>query len=162
MAKRKTRYDDLMKMLPYIRAKLEEGLPEKRVAEDAGVAWSTWSRVKRQHPEFAAEIKSAREKPAGKVKESMYESAVGYTRKVKRHMKCRRIEYENGRRVLEEEQLVPYEDEVYYPPNVTAGIFLLTNWMPSDYARDAAANRLREREIEIKEKKAAEDDWGEQ
>ena len=147
-------------MLPYVRAKLEEGLTEKEVAADCGVSWSTWSRIKRSHPEFAAEVKAARDKPAGKVKQSMYESAVGYTRKVRRHMKCRRIEYENGRRVLEEEQLVPYEDEVYFPPNVTAGIFLLTNWRPGDYARDAAANRLREREIEIKERKAAEEDWG--
>ncbi|WP_303202812.1 hypothetical protein [Raoultibacter timonensis] len=156
---RASRYGELVAMLPDVRAMLEGGMTEKEAADEAGFAWSTWSRYKRVHPEFAEFVRGCRAKPAEEVKGALYRSALGHTVKVRKAMKLKTVEYEGGKRSREHEDLVEYTEDVYFPPNVTAGIFLLTNWLPGEYARDARAAQLREREISLKEQRAEDGDW---
>lgn len=158
-AGRKSRYDELKQLLPFVREKLESGMTEKEVAKEIGFAWSTWSKYKVQHPEFADFVKDCREKPAGKIRESMFLSALGRKVKVRKAMKTKTIDYEDGKRLQEREEVTFYDEEVYVPPNITAGIFLLTNWSPGEYARDAAALDIRKQELELKKKQAEKDDW---
>ncbi|MEG2934623.1 MAG: hypothetical protein RR842_13690 [Gordonibacter sp.] len=156
---RTSRYNELMGMLPLVRMKLEEGMTEKEVCRDIGFAWSTWSRYKVDHAEFAKFIKDARKQPSDEVRAALFTSALGHTHLVQRAMKVKRIEYKDGKRLSETEDVIHYTEEQYFPPNVTAGIFLLTNWRPDEYARDAAALKLKERELGLKEKRAEEEAW---
>lgn len=155
----RSRYSELQQLLPYVREKLESGMTEKEVAKDIGFAWSTWSKYKKQHREFSDFVASCREKPADQVRASMFSSALGRTVKVKKAMKVKTIEYKDGKRLREHEEVVLYDEESYIPPNVTAGIFLLTNWKPQEYARDAAALTVRKQELELKKKQVEKDDW---
>ena len=87
----------------------------------------------------------------------MVKSALGFTRKVKKYEKLKRVEYEDGRKLREYEDMVEYEEEVYFKPDTTAAIFLLKNW--ADYANEPIAMKLREKEIEIQKQRADNAEW---
>jgi hypothetical protein len=78
-------------------------------------------------------------------------------RKVKKHVKLKRIEYENGKKLSEYEEMVEYEEEVYYPPDTTAGIFLLKNW--GNYMNEPRAMEIRKQELELREKQMKANNW---
>ena len=54
---------------------------------------------------------------------TMFMSACGYERKVKKYAKVKRVMYDNGKKAEEWEEMVEYEETIYYPPSDTAGIF---------------------------------------
>ena len=93
-------------------------------------------------------IKNNRAPAVENLENTMYMTACGYTRKVKKHVKVKRIEYENGKKAQEYEEMVEYEEEVYYPPDTTAGIFLLKNW--GGYVNEPKMLELRKQELELK------------
>ena len=53
-------------------------------------------------------------------------------------------------KLREWEEMVEYEESVYYPPDTTAGIFLLKNW--ANYMNEPRAMEIRKKELELKEK----------
>lgn len=102
-------------------------------------------------------VKKYREPAVEQLENTMFTSACGYERTVKKHAKVRRTIYENGKKAEEWEEMVEYEETVYYPPDTTAGIFLLKNW--GEYANEPVTNTLRRRELELKEKQAESNMW---
>ena len=54
-------------------------------------------------------------------------------------------------------QLVEYEETIYYPPSDTAGIFLLKNW--GNYMNEPRAMEYRKKELELKEKQVEAITW---
>lgn len=93
------------------------------------------------------------------IENAMYNSAIGYERKVKKYQKLKRILYDEmtGKKTEEYEEMVEYEETQYYPPDNTAGIFLLKNW--GNYANEPVTNSLRKEEIELKKKQAEANSW---
>ena len=87
----------------------------------------------------------------------MFTSAKGFERKVKRYMKVKCCEYENGKKLREWEDVKEYEETVYYPPDTTAGIFLLKNW--ASYMNEPAAMSIRKKEVELREKQIDANLW---
>lgn len=87
----------------------------------------------------------------------MFKSACGFTRKVTKHAKVKHCLYENGKKADEWEELVEYEEEQYFPPDTTAGIFLLKNW--GAYMNEPATVDLRKKEIELREKQVNAQVW---
>lgn len=102
-------------------------------------------------------IKKARQPAVDNLENTMLKSAQGYTRKVKKYQKVKRTVYEDGKKAEEWEEMVEYEEEVYYPPDTTAGIFLLKNW--AGYMNEPRAVDLRRREVELREKQAENNMW---
>ena len=102
-------------------------------------------------------IKKYREPAVEKLENTMFMTAQGYTRTVKKYAKVKRTEYENGKKSLEYEEMVEYEEEVYYPPDTTAGIFLLKNW--GNYMNEPRAMEIRKKEVELKEKQVEANLW---
>lgn len=102
-------------------------------------------------------VKKYREPAVEELENTMFMSAKGYERKVKKYAKVKRIEYENGKKSLEYEEMVEYEDTVYYPPDTTAGIFLLKNW--ASYMNEPATVALREKEVKLREKQVEANTW---
>ena len=43
-----------------------------------------------------------------------------FTKTLKKAMKVKTVEYENGKKIREIEEIVPYDEEIYIPPNTTA------------------------------------------
>ena len=137
-----------------------DGLTIKQIADNLGVSDRTLYRWKSDSDsQLSQSIKKGRQVAVENIENAMYNSAVGYTRKVKKYAKLKRAIYDEvtGKKVEEYEEMAEYEDEVYYPPDNTAGIFLLKNW--GSYANEPVTNDLRKREIELKEKQAEANSW---
>jgi len=102
-------------------------------------------------------IKNARAPAVEHLENTMYASALGHTRRVKKYQKVKKCIYEDGKKLEEWEEMAEYEEEVYYPPDITAGIFLLKNW--GKYMNEPAALDIRKKELELKEKQVEANLW---
>ena len=102
-------------------------------------------------------IKKYREPAVENLENTMYMSACGFERTVKKCAKLKRITYENGKKANEWEEMVEYEETVYFPPDTTAGIFLLKNW--AGYMNEPAIADLRKKELELKEQQIKANSW---
>lgn len=144
----------------------EEGKSVKWIAKKLDVSRSLLYQMMKEEREAGPQdrknglldtVKKGRESAVGELEDTMMRKALGFTRKVKKYQKVKRCEYEGGRKKLETEEMVEYEEEVYYPPDDTAAIFLLKNW--GKYANDPAGIHVREREVDLKEKTAEQNNW---
>lgn len=152
---RKSAYDKIIKpKFAKIEQLLQDGLTEKEVAKSIGIAYSTWNKYKAENEEFTELIIKSREKPVQKLINSMYISGLGFSKTIKRACKVKRTIYnpENGKKVKEFEEVVPYEEEIYVPPNFQAARFLILNWGKElGYSNDPAMLDLKEREFKHKQ-----------
>lgn len=102
-------------------------------------------------------IKKYREPAVDQLENTMYMSACGFERVVKKTAKVKRTMYDNGKKAEEWEEMVEYEETVYFPPDTTAGIFLLKNW--ASYSNEPVTIDLRKKEIELKEQQIKANSW---
>jgi len=102
-------------------------------------------------------IKNARAPAVKHLENTMFSSALGHTRRVKKYQKVKKCIYEDGKKLEEWEEMAEYEEEVYYPPDITAGIFLLKNW--GKYMNEPVALDIRKKELELKEKQVEANLW---
>lgn len=102
-------------------------------------------------------IKNSRAPAVKELECTMFNSAKGYTRTVKKYAKLKRCIYDEGKKWKEWEEMVEYEEEVYYPPSDTAGIFLLKNW--GNYMNEPRAMDIRQKELELREKQVDANLW---
>ena len=136
------------------------GLTLKQIAKNLGVAESTLYKYKadaENFPELDETIKSGRAVNVQTLENTMYESANGFTRTVKKYAKVKRCKYENGKKAEEWEEMVEYEETIYYPPDTTAGIFLLKNW--GGYMNEPATVNIRKEEVELRRKQVEANLW---
>lgn len=104
-------------------------------------------------------VKKGKDVAVSKIEDTMFRSALGYSRLAKKYHKVKRIEYDpvTGKKVFEGEEIVEVVEEVYYPPDNTAGIFLLKNW--GGYMNEPATLKLRKEELELKKKQVESNLW---
>lgn len=133
------------------------GLTIAQIAKNLGMARSTLNKYKSLLPVIEDTVKKARIDAVETLENTMFTSAVGYTRKVKKYQKVKRELYENGKKSETWEEMVEYEEEVYYPPDNTAGIFLLKNW--GRYSNEPLNIKIRQKELELKEKQLDANSW---
>lgn len=98
----------------------EKGLIDKQIAEELGISEATITNWKKDHPEFLASLKAAKEEPDNKVERSLFERATGYVNK-----NAVKIFMPAG---AEEPVYAPYVEHI--APDVTACIFWLKNRRP--------------------------------
>ena len=134
---------------------LADGATEKQICNNLQIGISTWWAYKQKHPEFVEFILTSRVKAVSKLESAMFKSACRFERTRRRAMKVKEIEYENGRKLREIERIEYYDEPEYYPPDTTAGIFLMTNWAKDSYARDAATLELKKQELELKKEQGS-------
>lgn len=158
---RKGVYETKIKpFFPEISEWVKNGVFERDIAKNLGVGYSTFNRYKSEKEEFREILKNNRESCVEKIENAMFTAATGEVRTVKKFMKCRRVEYENGKRKSEKEIMVPYEEEIYIPPNTTAAIYLLKHWgRDKGYTNDPASLEIRRKELKLKEKIAEANNW---
>lgn len=103
-------------------------------------------------------IKKYREPAVEELENTMFMSACGFERVVKKTAKVKRTMYnEHGKKAEEWEEMVEYEETVYFPPDTTAGIFLLKNW--ASYSNEPVTIGLRKKELELKEQQIKANSW---
>lgn len=143
--------------LNLIRSLVQQGVSEVKIAKRLGIGYSTWKRHKAENPAFRAVLQGSREETVEALEAVMLQSALGFTKTVKKHFKLKHVQYENGKRLSEDEELVEVEEEVYFPPSFHAGRFLLMNW--GGYMSEPAAQAQREKEFAHKKAMDEKDNW---
>lgn len=138
-----------------IKEWIGQGVPMGRIAKNIGVSKTTlYKHVAdfEQGLNSLDTIKKYRQPAVDELEATMFNSAKGFERKVKKYAKVKRVLYDEmtGKKTEEYEEMVEYEESVYFPPDTTAGIFLLKNW--ADYMNEPRAMDIRKRELELKEK----------
>ena len=139
-----------MENLDNIKEWAASGLTNKQIANKLGMSESCYYKYKSTIAEFKESIKKGREEAIKELENTLFTSATGYVRKVKKYEKVKRCTYENGKKAEEWEEMVEYEEEEFIKPDTGAGIFLLKNW--AKYMNEPKLMDLREKEIELKTK----------
>ena len=135
-----------------------DGLTMKQIASNLGISDRTLYRYKSDSDsQLSQTIKNGRQVAVEQLENTMFKSACGFERTVKKCAKVKRCIYENGKKADEWEEMVEYEETVYYPPDTTAGIFLLKNW--ANYMNEPATVGIRKKELELKEKQVDATTW---
>lgn len=121
----------------YVRDKLtlivhwkRMGWTDEEVAKRLGIAYSTFKVYKGKYEELSAALRAGADEANAEVENALFGRAVGMKTTVKKPIKVKTVEYENGKRVREEERIEYGEEEVFVPPDVTADMFYLKNRMP--------------------------------
>ena len=164
-AGRKPAYETNIKpQLDVVRLMAQNGISQTKMREMLNVSRRTWERCKKQYPEFLDAINTPRivrvknhDQDVAELEAEMNRLAHGFTAKVKKFYKLKHVEYDNGKRVSEDEELVEVEEEQYIPPNFHALRFLLMNW--GGYMSEPAAQAQREKEFEHKKAMDEKENW---
>ena len=121
--------------LTKIQGWARDGLIEKQIAKNMGVAESTLRNWKNAFPEIAEALRKGKEVVDREVENALFKSALGFMQKVKKPVRIREVEYDpkSGKKIRESEKWVQVEEEVYIPPQVTAQIFWLKNRKPDQW-----------------------------
>lgn len=157
MAVNNSKKDLVLENMDKIKEWIGQGVPMGTIAKNIGVSKTTLYKhisESEQGLNSLDTIKKYRQPAVDKLETIMFESACGFERKVKKYAKLKRVLYDEmtGKKSSEYEEMVEYEETQYYPPDTTAGIFLLKNW--ADYMNEPRAMEIRKREVELKEKQA--------
>ena len=108
---------------------VSKGLTDKQVANNMGIAESTFYEWKKKYPDFAVALSEAKEKPKLELESAMYKMAIG------------QMFIEETKTTLDpQNQKIVKIDKVkkQLPPNVQVQMFLARMWMPEKYKEDRA------------------------
>lgn len=133
------------------------GLSMKEIAHNLGISERTLYKYKAKDSQFMQTVKNARQPAVEILENTMFKSATGFVQTVKKYEKVKRIKYKDGKKLEEREELIEFDEEVYFKPDVTAGIFLLKNW--ANYMNEPRALELRQKEIDIQKQKLEDSEW---
>jgi len=144
--------------LDKIKEWLGNGVTMTAIAKNLHISKQTlYNHLKKHLKDGLDEIKNDRQPAVLNLENSMYESALGGKVRLKQYVKLKHIEYENGKKAREWEELKEVEVEEYIKPDTTAGIFLLKNW--GNYMNEPRAMEFRQKELELKEKQVDATVW---
>lgn len=158
MAKNGSKEAIVIENLEKIKEWLRAGVTMTAIAKNLHMSKQTlYGHLKKHLPDGIDEIKNFREPLVKDLENSMFGSAIGGKVTLKQYVKCKHIEYENGKKAREWEELHEVEVEEYIKPDTTAGIFLLKNW--GNYMNEPRAMEFRKKELELKEKQVDANVW---
>lgn len=98
-----------------------DGLTNEDIAKNMGVNPKTLYDWIKKQPAFEEALRLGKEPADRKVENALFNRAVGFKEVVKKV------------KVLQDGDIVDYEEEVYYPPDTTAQIFWLKNRKPGEW-----------------------------
>lgn len=111
------------------------GATDVEIADFFEVSPRTIYRWKLRYEDFCQSIKSGKEFADERVERGLFQRATGYGYVEQQAFKVKTIKYDNGKKVLETEEIKIVEVEKQAPPDTPAGIFWLKN-RRSDHWRD--------------------------
>ena len=125
-----------------LKAWARRGLTLEEVAKQIGISRKTLHEWINRFGDIRDALKGrARECACAEIENAMHEHAKGHIAKVKKAFKLRHIDYdENGRKKREYETVELHEEEIYIPPDTTAGIYYLNNRCPERWSNKQEVN----------------------
>lgn len=113
------------------------GLSYEQIAKNIGCSLSTLKDWREKYPAISEALSRAREEADTIVENALFKTANGYTVKVGKWFKLKRVEYDpkTGKKLLEQEYLEERQEDVHIPANERAQEFWLRNRKP-DVWRD--------------------------
>ena len=121
--------------LTKIQGWARDGLIEKQIAHNMGVAYATLREWKKTFPEIGEALRKGKEVVDREVENALFKSALGFMQKVKKPVRIKEVEYDpkTGKKIRDIEKWVQVEEEIYIQPQVTAQIFWLKNRKPDQW-----------------------------
>ena len=121
-----------------------QGLNDAQIAREAGVRPDTLRAWKKKFPRLAQALAPAAPQPGPdeRIETALLQKATGYTVDVSKCYKLRRVEYVDGKKVCELEELAQGVDQVHVPADLSAQIFWLKNRMPDKWQEKPDAGKL--------------------
>jgi len=98
----------------------ERGWTEESIADFFHICRATLSVYKNEYPEFMDAVKRGKDKAVSRVEMSQYEAAIGYS-------------HPEEKIFCHKGQVIRVQTVKHYPPDVTAGIFILCNRKKDDW-----------------------------
>lgn len=123
-----------------LEAWARDGLSNEQIANNCGIARSTLCKWRNDFPAIGEAVARGKEVVDFEVENALYKKATGYTVKLEKTFKVRRVEYDGGKRVAEQEELETRYDEVHVAADITAQKFWLANRKPDKW-RDKPPER---------------------
>lgn len=123
-------------------AKIKEfaakGMNKVDIASCMGIAYQTLLNWQGSYPILYETMEKGYEeytqKTLADVESALEMNALGHQGKQIKHIKIKHVEYaDNGKKLSENEEIVPVEDTVYIPPNVMAQMYYLQNKAPDKW-----------------------------
>lgn len=135
---KKTKYTVFMEEYgkEYLRRMAEEGYSDCEIAKSANISYMTFKKWRCMHSEFDEALKLGRYTSDYNVVDALYKKACGYSVKVNKTYKLKRVDYDpdTGKKLREYEELCVGEDENYIPADVRATSFWLKNRQPERWS----------------------------
>ncbi len=107
-----------------------DGLTDEQIAKNMGINRDTLYSWKKKYSDISDTLKKGKEVVDREVENSLLERALGGVHEVRKHIKVKRIYYDEQGRKCEKEEIQVVLDEVYVPGDTTAQIFWLKNRKP--------------------------------
>lgn len=150
----KSKWDTHVKdKLVVVEGWARNGLTEKQIAHNLGVAYSTFRVYKEKYPALSAVLKKGREVIDFEVEGALIKRALGYSY------------VEVTKELVEDETTGSAELKVVktvtkqVAPDVTAQIFWLKNRKPNEWKNDPHMLELKKRDLELKQKIIKANNW---
>lgn len=105
----------------------------QQIADNIGVSRSTLNKWANEHSDISDTLKNNKPIADYQVENALFERAIGGVRKVKKHIKCKEVYYDEQGRRCERENVVAVHDEVYVPGDTTAQIYWMKNRQPDKW-----------------------------
>ena len=122
-------------------------MTERQIAETLGVAYSAFRSYKKQYPALNEAMKKGRHTLVMELRSALIKRAKGF-------------EVVEVRKTFEYGCLEKMEKITkYYPPDVAALNLALKNYDHDNWANDPQMMRIREKELELQEKKLEQAEW---
>ena len=126
---------------------LKNGATEKQIADNLGVAYSTFNKYKAEKTEFAEFLKNGRKSLVIQLRGALVKKALGFS-------------YKETKKIIVGGEVERVEETVKTAlPDVAALNLCLKNYDPDEWANDPQALKLKEKELELKREIADRDAW---
>lgn len=110
-----------------------DGLTDEQIAKNLGISKTSLYKYKEEHIELFELLKKGKEIIDYEVENALLKKALGFKETVKKAIKVKNVEYDNGRRLRESEDIVMVDEEIFVQPDTTAQIFWLKNRKPDKW-----------------------------
>lgn len=115
-----------------------DGLTDEQIAQNMGIACSTFYAWKDRFKEISESLKKGKAPVDLQVENALLKKALGFTITLKKPIKLRTKKQLKDKGTIEEERIEYADEEVYIPPETAAQIFWLKNRRPDKW-RDKPA-----------------------
>lgn len=139
---------------------LEQGATEREVANNLGVAYSTFNKYKSEKTELMELLKKGREKPVEDIKAALLRRAVGFQYEEKKVV-TKKIVMEGSNGASVPANVIQTEVVTKTAlPDVAAGLVLLKHWdKQNGWTSDPQTLELKKKELEFKKEQAEKESW---